>query len=921
MKSRPCFLRLQISDNVYQKGSIMKRVTLALLAMTMFLSAQVFELKEKIVVDGNLHEAAWKQAEKLANFNRFPIKGVAADSVPIAAQTEFSVLADGDSIYLGIHCHEPKIAQLLKSDASGMWSTDGLEIFIAPSGAAMEYYQFLVTFQNFRYAMFYDEFGVTRPDPHFSPVWESAVQHGKDFWSCEVRIPLVAFSMTRQNLWNSNWLLNIMRRNRQEGEISSWSKLEKSAHESKKFRSIKGFPTRPAKNDFQIRSAQVVIQGRDADKFAGSMKMAVLAPAAAEYEFNAEGHSAGRVSLVAGNNEFSFPCTFSETGKHNLRLSMKRLADGFLFERFYPVEVAYNPLKIRLVSPEYRNNFYPGQNFSHISGRVESSSKDPILLTLSGDGIGKQAITLSETKEFRFETANFPYGKAILRAECGPESVELPIRRLAPKKTMMTWISGGNLIVNGTPTLRRNMYGTYYMGGEAFKKKYDTDNLHETRHITITAGIGRLEPGRLIPGIEAKEATKDVMPCRELFDKVDQVIANLADKDFPYYYLSDEPECRGISPIYLKHIYDYVAEKDPYHVILMASRSAAKLIDCADWIETHPYINPRIDADGKRVYGREISTLGAYLDEISNLNRPDKCIGFLPTIYSAFYQYPNFAEIVCHTWAAMMHGGKTIWPYAYHDMGDRPSLYEGTRYIFSSFERLEEFVLHGKRTRLLRTEDCEAVLYETSKDKMFVLVNFKQEPVKAKIEQLKGRFHEFRGDRTFSSFDFDLEPLECIVATSRKMDQNLPSYKEVSNLIDKLENERCSRKNLLFGKDAECIITTSSPVKSQKKIFDGTLDVVAWQQNHKEKWYEIAFPNDIPVFSQIMVHGKNIGDAVIKIRKRGEWKTLQAAKRETGEYQLFCDFAEKLRTVKLRFEFPQNGVELYEIELFAGEEQ
>ncbi|MBQ6596586.1 MAG: hypothetical protein IJH79_03445, partial [Lentisphaeria bacterium] len=38
-------------------------------------------------------------------------------------------------------------------------------------------------------------------------------------------------------------------------------------------------------------------------------------------------------------------------------------------------------------------------------------------------------------------------------------------------------ISGGNLIVDGKPVLRRNMYAQYYNGGEAFRRKYDADDL------------------------------------------------------------------------------------------------------------------------------------------------------------------------------------------------------------------------------------------------------------------------------------------------------------------------------------------------------------------------------------------------------------------------------------------------------------
>ena len=136
------------------------------------------------------------------------------------------------------------------------------------------------------------------------------------------------------------------------------------------------------------------------------------------------------------------------------------------------------------------------------------------------------------------------------------------------------------------------MYAEYYMGGEAFKRRYDADNLHQTRN--IHGQTGWLEPGRLIKGSEAGEASKDIKPSEEMLRLIDETLAKNEGKDFAFYYISDEPECRGLSRIYLNHLYNYITEKDPYHVVLTASRNCAELVDIADWFETPPTLTPAL---------------------------------------------------------------------------------------------------------------------------------------------------------------------------------------------------------------------------------------------------------------------------------------------------------------------------------------
>jgi hypothetical protein len=118
--------------------------------------------------------------------------------------------------------------------------------------------------------------------------------------------------------------------------------------------------------------------------------------------------------------------------------------------------------------------------------------------------------------------------------------------------------------------------------------------------------------------------------------------------------------------------------------------------------------------------------MGKFVNDIIKLNRPDKCIGFLPTCFAGMagkpQPYPTFDEYICHTWAGIIRGGKTLDPYAYHDMNDRASMYEGTRYIFTTFKALDKLILLANRTVLVKNQEVEAVLYELDGEKMFVAV-------------------------------------------------------------------------------------------------------------------------------------------------------------------------------------------------------
>ena len=212
---------------------IMQRCALLVLLALAFNAAAA-----EITLDGKLDEPLWKKTEKHTGFMKAKTRP-GADVVK--AQTEFYVVSKPDRIYFGIKCDEPKMKEAGQLPGHSLWVDDGLEIFLGPSGQTWDFYQFRLTVNNMQASLFYSEGGAIQPDP-YAPEWRYAIYRGQDFWSCEVEFPLTAFYMTRQNLWNTEWLVNVCRTRTPEKESTSWSPILKGFKESEHFRKSKVSP-------------------------------------------------------------------------------------------------------------------------------------------------------------------------------------------------------------------------------------------------------------------------------------------------------------------------------------------------------------------------------------------------------------------------------------------------------------------------------------------------------------------------------------------------------------------------------------------------------------------------------------------------------------------------------------------------------
>jgi len=876
-----------------------------------------------ITLDGRMDEPVWNEVPTYTDFRHLKDIGGALQEV----KTYFKIIPCEDRIYIGVKCMEPDIAYAIdhwEKNKRGLWAAPGVQLFLSPAGKSFDYYQFVVTWFCGTGCYYYSEGGNIQPDP-YAPQWRAEVYTGEDYWSTEIEFPLSAFYMTPHDQWSDEWLVNVCRI-RLDYELSTWSPLNLTFMESENYRSLGGFPMLAKENDICINNAVANLTEETPNGYEGTLTVKTTNAVAGEFEFSSDHGETVRVSLNAGSNEFAVPCFFAETGRANISLSLKRLSDGVEFKRHYPVRAFYEPIKIVFTKPGYRSDFYPGQDYSKIAGQVITGK--PVTLVLEGPGIEKQTLHFNGNGEFSFDTANFEIGTACLTATIDGYELTKRIRRLAPSGHTMTWIEDGNIYCDGEPVLPRTMYGPGYLGGKVFNEKYFSNEQYTTDKF-VRANI---QMKYLIRGSETTggECMNDAPPTPAMIEKIDAFIDNIKDTDFGYYYLTDEPECRGVSPIYLKYAYEHIIERDPYHVVMIAIRGAAPYIECADWFQTHPYTCPYVNEDGSRVYKRPTSTAGSFVDDVVNLNRMDKCIGYLPTCFSfkfhnKNYDYPTFDEYISNTWAAMIHGGKSLWPYAFHDINDRAAMYEGTRYLFASFMALEKIVLFGKRTRLYRTDLGEAVLYECEDEKLLVVVNFTQQEQTYTLDGVDAVWHDFRSDRVVNGNTFTVKGNGVFIGTNTVKGADLPTYDETLALIDRLEYERTHRGSLVFDRWDEIKVDHSRSYEDMGwRLFDGVIDNYSLVLRVNDEMYtEIDLTKVKPTFTKVVVHGYNVADLTLKVRFGNELEDADIAEFTADNNQATIVLKAAICPDRVRFAFnnslaqeEKKEVELYEIELF-----
>ena len=900
------------------------------------------QLNGKLVIDGKLDEEAWQNAKCYNDFTSFKKN-------KLTGKGEFRVLQDSENVYFGITINDENISQLRakqKEYTTNPWLDDVVEIFLSPNGNFAEYYQFVFAAGGAVWTQYCEEQGNIKPDP-YNPIVNSKFHFGEKAWSLEVQIPLRAFYMTPIHQWKQEWLVNVcscIRRNNKL-ESASWCKVNRGFHDTKFYKTMGGFPMKKASHDYSLTDAIFTATGKKGNTIQGNLKLNVNIPTEGTYTLEINGEKKAEMQLRRGNNKYSLPAAFSQTGKIRTELRLYNAKGKVVAERYYPISVTFQPLYISMLKPQYGNTFYPGQDTSSIKGEIiVKVNADKVHLSGAGQELdlkvvnGKALfdISLKDFKEKDFQ----------LKANIGEYNCAVHIRIVEkPANKHIAWIENSKLFVDGEPIVLRSFYCIPSTGS---RPTYRCSNYMETRYKPASKKMPcqdfeqfwfSIQIRSMSKEIEGREATKDKVPSKEVYDWYKMKLEEARNLDFVCYYLADEPECRGVSAVYLQHLYEFIKEQDPYHPVYIISRSPVRYINCCDMIAPHPYNLPQVDIKGVRTYHRDFEVVNRMCSDVKKLGMKNKVLFLCNQGYGSigdniFSDFDNFDEVCANAGILFANGGMGLFPYVWYDHCTRPEMSKAFDFTFQSMKTLEKHIVAASDEVPLEISNEKVVARLTMPfgKPMLVMNNLTTLPqkvtLKAKELKIVRQLYSFRQKLDFSRPDnetisLELAPLQWAVLTSEKLDDGLTSVEDAKAELVKIRQQMAARGNLLYGKAAKDVEISSSfdgQASLREILFNGWIEGRAWlptTYKYHPQWIQLSFTNEVPEFSKIRLTGYNCGKAKLKYWKYGEWIEITPTVSTDGEYEFTFDIGKTIKTVKLRAEWEKQKekLELYEFEL------
>ena len=666
--------------------------------------AAAVPLKGRLTIDGKLDEPAWRRAPEHSGFEQTLGRQGRRPLPDGAPQTSFRVVYDADAVYFGIRCAEPKMKDLVAKAArhwdAAMWSDDDVEIFLDPVGDRQEFYQFAVNTDGTQTDLYLIERGHTGKDP-WSSEWKAAVFKGPDFWSLEVAIPFADLYNRPARMWRENWVFSISRTRKPAPSYFSQYSPGNGYHDVENFGTLgpiridrsrfdlyvdaPRFRLSPHAGSYAVRG-EIVLENRGANPVQGLLIMDILEPGARD------GRTA--VALAPGESRrIAIPGgRVAAPGKYPVVFRVVDSEDRPLLLARFDEWLRYEPLTIAITEPNYRNTIYATQTIAKVRGTISVNlSPDSVKNCLVTVGLyaGRKNVSremeIAAGENIAFElAADFPAGdytlRAVLRRKHGDAPAILAesavaLRKLPRAPAVEVRVSpGGSLLIDGFPVFIRGWYGSmFYIGSAAAFPRAQLP--HSTNFIMGTSPFEQYDLGlytlkSLCRLVDEKKAKLDQEIDEALKTRLLAAVAETRNqRNVIGYYISDEPECRGLSPYFLQSLYGFLKAHDPYRMVMIVSRAPARYIEACDVICPHPYLNPQAYEDGTRRFASLPKFIGAVIAEAVRANRGGKAVWVMPQTFSyggLRGRHPTFEESRFFTFSGIAAGARGVVPFIFN---------------------------------------------------------------------------------------------------------------------------------------------------------------------------------------------------------------------------------------------------------------
>src|SRR6478609_8083596 len=174
---------------------------------------------EKIVIDGDLKDEAWKKAPVATDMVEWrPSYGKIEDE---KNKTEVRIIYDNTAIYIGGFCHQSKdsiATELVGRDVVGV--NDFIGVLFDTYNDKINGFGYYVTPLGEQFDAKYSSNG---EDDSWNSVYETAAKIVDGGWVFEMRIPYAAIRFSSKDGEKQDWGLNITRNNRKIGKQYMWN--------------------------------------------------------------------------------------------------------------------------------------------------------------------------------------------------------------------------------------------------------------------------------------------------------------------------------------------------------------------------------------------------------------------------------------------------------------------------------------------------------------------------------------------------------------------------------------------------------------------------------------------------------------------------------------------------------------------------
>ena len=729
------------------------------------------EEEKKTKLDGILDEDIWKNAKIFKNFYSINTNNLA----PVQTKVLFNY--DTDNLYFAFICDEPNIEKLkneIKENSLKVYRDDSVEIMIDADNNKGDYYHFLFNPSGYYGVEFRTQSGFVGSEiKDFKLYTGSNIE--KDKWIVEIVIPYSSLTLERIK---NDISLNFARNRR----VDLPSIQESSIGEKGQYHNPFTFvPIKLENVDLSLYAVEMkdidVIDTEKKDekinvKLKGNIKNLTNKERELEIEIYEEKLGVlGKTKLQIlpeKEREILLNIIVPEPKEYKFGIDIKDKSKK-IYSYMFPKKISYIPISIELLKPFYRNSIYSTQKIDEIILNVKVGLKDDeikgldeeiLIIDKDGKQIAKKSIKAEKEADIKLKIPEIKEGeyKIVGRLKKGENVIyetSVPLYKLPKPKGNEVYIDENlNLVLNGKPILP-----IIWWGGSPFEE------IAKTGADGIIVGVGDLDKLKelnlygevmLLWGSEQKKyfegkETLSEEAIKVITEKVNSI------KDHPaflFYYLTDEPEGRNVSPNVLKEAYQLIKKLDPYHPIQITNNTVKGIetyIECADLFFPDPYVCPLIDGS----LTRPMTYIISFMEQIKKAGKNKKFVGITPQVFDYGKVYasrppystrnnrvPTFVEERCMNYLAIVYGAKGFNYYVYGKKDPNhwgavnfPDLNIGMPYLIKEKKSLSDIILLGKDIKEEVKIDEKKIHYtvkEFKGKKYIICVNV--EPVELNVE-------------------------------------------------------------------------------------------------------------------------------------------------------------------------------------------